>query len=334
MAALDVPLDVPQVRVDTAGIAVPAASLTVRGDDLCRVVRRRELDARLAWTARARGVALREDARAVAIVRDGAGVRVETASGSHWAPVVVGADGSGSLVRRALVADDPGVVGRGVMCDVPAPQATWGSHPGGRYDFDFRPLLRGVRGYAWAFPCLIDGAPHVNVGVYALPPVSGVQLQRELARALADVGASLRRWQAFPIRTWVRAAPVAAPGVLLAGDAAGCDPLMGEGISFALEYGLAAADAVVAARTQGVDAGALYQRAVQDGRLGRKLGRLAWASRRFYGRQARTWFRLARLSRRAQRVGLAWYNGADGMDTCGRWGLLRALVRPQGWPPA
>jgi hypothetical protein len=97
---------------------------------------------------------------------------------------------------------------------------------------------------------------------------------------------------------------------------------------------MAAADAVVAARAQGVDAGALYQRAVQDGRLGRKLGRLAWASRRFYGRQARTWFRLARLSRRAQRVGLAWYNGADGMDTCGRWGLLRALVRPQGWPPA
>ena len=192
------------------------------------------------------------------------------------------------------MSDDPGVVGRAVMCDVPVPEATWDGHAARRYEFDFRPVTRGVRGYAWAFPCLIDGAPHVNVGVYALPPVSGALLQRELELVLADVGAAPRRWQAFPIRTWVRSAPVAAPGVLLTGDAAGCDPLMGEGISFALEYGVTAADAVSAARTRGGDAAELYQRAVHDGPLGRKLGRLEWGTRRFYGPHARGWFRVAR----------------------------------------
>ena len=334
MAELGVPLDVPQVRVDTAGVAVPDGNLSVPGNDLCRVVRRRELDARLAWAARASGVTLREDARVVAVVRDGAGVRVETATESHWAPLVVGADGSGSLVRRALVSDDPGVVGRAVMCDVPVPEATWDGHAARRYEFDFRPVTRGVRGYAWAFPCLIDGAPQVNVGVYALPPVSGALLQRELELVLADVGAAPRRWQAFPIRTWVRPAPVAAPGVLLTGDAAGCDPLMGEGISFALEYGVTAADAVSAARTRGGDAAELYQRAVHDGPLGRKLGRLEWGARRFYGPHARGWFRVAGASRRAQRIGLAWYNGTDGWDTRSGWAALRALVRPGVWQHA
>jgi flavin-dependent dehydrogenase len=334
MAELGVALDVPQVRVDTAGVAVPDGWLTMPGDDVCRVVRRRDLDARLAWAARASGVALREEARVVAVARDGAGVRVETATESHWAPLVVGADGSGSLVRRALVTDAPGVVGRAVMCDVPVSGTRWDGHAARRYEFDFRPVMRGVRGYAWAFPCLIGDVPHVNVGVYALPPVSGVRLQRELECALADVGAAPRRWQAFPIHTWARAPAVAASGVLLAGDAAGCDPLMGEGISFALEYGVMAADAVVAARTRGADAGAVYRRAVAGGRLGRKLRRLEWASRRFYGPHARAWFRLAGASRRAQRIGLAWYNGGDGWDARGGWAALRELLWPGTWQHA
>src|SRR5262249_6129854 len=253
-----------------------------------------------------RGVELRGDSRVVAVVRDGRGVRVETEAASMWAPVVVGADGAGSLVRRALVTPDAGVVGRAVMCDVPAAATPWDGHGARRSDFDFRPVARGLRGYGWAFPCWIDGAPHVNVGVYALPPASGAQLQRELAAALAGVGARATRWQAFPIRTFVSGAPVAAPHALLVGDAAGCDPLMGEGISCALEYGILAADAIVAARTQGVEAAAGYQRAVRAGAMARKLRRLEWASRHFYGPRAAWGFRLARLTRRARPVGLDW----------------------------
>src|SRR5262245_39429687 len=162
LAALGVPFDVPQARVDGAGVALPGASLVVPGDDLCRVVRRREFDARLAGAARARGIALREGARVRHVARDGSGVRVETESESFWAPVVVGADGSGSLVRRALVTAESGVVGRAVMCDVPVAGTAWDGHDARRYDFDFRPVLRGVRGYGWAFPCWIDGLAHVT----------------------------------------------------------------------------------------------------------------------------------------------------------------------------
>jgi menaquinone-9 beta-reductase len=334
LASLGVPLDVPQARVDSAAVAIPGRSLAIARDDLCRVVRRRELDARLAFAARDRGVELREDSRVRAVVRDGRGVRVETENAAFWAPVVVGADGGGSLVRRALVTTDPGVVGRAVMCDVPVAGTAWDGHVRRRYDFDFRPVTRGVRGYGWAFPCWIDGTAHVNVGVYALPPASGTELQRELAATLADVGARATRWQAFPIRTFVPGAPIAAPHALLVGDAAGCDPLMGEGISYALEYGIMAADAIVAERLQGGDPCIAYQRTVGAGVMARKLARLEWASRRFYGRHALWWFRLARLSRRAQHIGLAWYNGIGAWDERSAWAALGALVRPGAWQRA
>src|SRR5262249_47554200 len=117
-----------------------------------------------------------------------------------------------------------------------------------------------------------------------------------------------------------------APPVPPAGDAAGCDPLMGEGISFALEYGMLAADAVVAARASGDYSFGTYTRAVRKGSLGKKLRRLGLGARLFYGRHQRLFFRLAAASTRAQAIGLSWYNGVDGWDERSALSAVAALV--------
>ncbi len=325
LARLGVALDVPQARVGTAAVAVPGGNVRVHGADLCRVVRRCELDARLAWAARDRGVELREDERVVHVARDGDGVRVETLRTTYWAPVVVGADGSGSLVRRALFPRPRGPVARAVMADVPVAATRWDGHPG-RFEFDFTDCPAGLRGYRWTFPCLIDGVPHANVGAYALPPADGARMQAELHAELARIGARPNGWKAFPIQTWVPGDAVAVPHALLAGDAAGCDPLMGEGISFALEYGVLAADAVARAHETRVWTLADYAAAVEGGPLGRKLRRLGLAARLLYGPRGRFWFRLARASRRAQAIGLAWYSGVAGWDEVGAGRALAALA--------
>ena len=325
LESLDVPLTVPQARVDHAGVALPGGrELAIAGDDLCRVVRRRELDALLAWTARDRGVELREEERVTHVARDGAGVRVETSRRTYWTPVVVGADGSGSLVRRALIGAS-GITARAVMCDVPVAASTWTGYAGRRYDFDFSACRTGLRGYRWAFPCVIDGVPHANVGVYALPPVDGTRLRTELAAELARLGTAPVAWHAFPIHAYVGRPRLAAPHALLVGDAAGVDPLMGEGISFALEYGLLAAKAICEAHGTGDWSFRGYACAVERGPLGRKLRRLGLATRLFYGPRRRLWFRLAAVSPRAQAIGLAWYNGVDGWDRRSAFAALAAL---------
>jgi flavin-dependent dehydrogenase len=311
LAALGVSLDVPQARVDRAAVTVRDRQVAVAGDDLCRVVRRRELDALLAWTARNRGIVLREETRVVDLVRDGAGVRVETPTTTCWAPVVIGADGTGSVVRRALVPGGSGPVARAVMADIPVAATRWDGYGAQRYDFDFRSCTTGLRGYRWVFPCLIGGVPHANVGVYGLPPADGSRLRAELAAALDEIGAATPEWKAFPIRTFARGTAIAAPHALLAGDAAGIDALMGEGISFALEYGRAAAAAVLHARASGDWSMQSYTAAVHDGPIGRKLRLLALASRLFYGRTRALAFALAGVSARAQHRALRWYNGVD-----------------------
>jgi flavin-dependent dehydrogenase len=230
-------------------------------------------------------------------------------------------------VRRALVPGDGGVVARAVMADVPVAGTRWDGFARGRYEFDFRPCATGLRGYRWAFPCVIDGVPHVNVGVYALPPIDGRWLQRELAAIATDVGAEPSAWKAFPIRTLGRRSRLAGPRAVLVGDAAGVDPLMGEGISFALEYGDLAAEAIVAARGTGDWSLAGYARAVHRGPIGRKLRRLGMGARLFYGRTGGAMFRLAAASPRAQRIGLRWYNGVDGWDERSAARALWTVVR-------
>ncbi|TMA43793.1 MAG: hypothetical protein E6J81_15365, partial [Deltaproteobacteria bacterium] len=123
------------------------------------------------------------------------------------------------------------------------------------------------------------------------------------------------------------------PHTLLVGDAAGVDPLMGEGISFALEYGVLAADAILAARGTGDWSFRSYARAVARGAIGRKLRRLGLGARLFYGRHQRLWFRLAAASPRAQTLGLAWYNGIDDWDRRGPLAAIGALLAPGRFLP-
>jgi flavin-dependent dehydrogenase len=207
------------------------------------------------------------------------------------------------------------------------------------YRFDFNCVTAGIRGYSWSFPCFIDGRPHLNVGIYDQGPRRIIDSRRikspllaELGRAFPDIGLSGVRdvrpaLKAFPIRWYSAADRYAAGCTILAGDAAGVDPLMGEGISCAFEHGRLAAAAIV--RFLDGDRGALeaYGGELHSGAVGRKLKRLAFAARGFYGPHHRLYFRLAGMSRRAQEFGVNWYNGVGGLDEAP---LIEGILRWAG----
>jgi flavin-dependent dehydrogenase len=194
---------------------------------------------------------------------------------------------------------------------------------------------RGLPGYSWIFPCLIDGRPHANVGVYSAHALgSGALLRTVLQRQLRALGAPRVAVKSFPIRCFGHGR-VTGPNVLLVGDAAGVEALMGEGISFAFDYGRWAAAATARALATGQLDFAAAERELRASWMGKKLRRLELASRLFYGRHWRVWFALARASRTAQHIGVRWYNGVDGWDRRSGWRALGAWLigRPQR-PPA
>lgn len=303
LRTLGLGLEVPFVRVDNAAVDVAAEKIRMADPACCFVIRRREFDAMLLDAVRAYGVEVREETALRRVIRTSDGFCLETTTGALQARAVVGADGSGSRVRRDLVESADGWVARAVMADIPD-----GAGPRDAYEFDFRSTLDGrIRGYEWSFPCWIDGQPHLNVGVYSLArEAMGTVLRGCLEERLAGVEAAPK---AFPIRLYEPTAPLSAPGVLLVGDAAGIDPLLGEGISYALEYGIEAARHLEEALDRDDYGFAGYQAAIHGGAVGRKLRRLALAAKLFYGPSRQRWFRLARISRRAQRAGMRWYNG-------------------------
>jgi len=338
---MDVPLSVPHVQVDRAFVRVPPHREVFCDDGgMCSVVRRNEFDFSLVQAALAHGATIRENEKVVAYVREPNGIRVMTTKETYFARIVVGADGSGSRVRRQLVNDrDPTPVGKAIMCDIPAVETSWPGFAQNRYDFNFLPVRQGLKGYLWEFPCLINGIPHVNVGVYSLgnTNLNNEDLQHLLAREISTLQVqgsdtksqvSSPKFRAFPIHGYTPRQPLATSHVLLVGDAAGAEPLMGEGISFALEYGKFAARAISSAlQTKRFDF-TDYTTTLARSRLGKKLTRLYYTAKLFYGRTAPLWFTLVAHSPRLQSVGLKWYNSVDGWHERSGWEAVWQVLLP------
>ncbi|HXW82780.1 MAG TPA: NAD(P)/FAD-dependent oxidoreductase, partial [Candidatus Binataceae bacterium] len=320
-------LEVPAVEVERGEARTPLGSVDLerKGETVCTVVRRDQFDARLASAAREAGLEIIDRCRVLDVAQQGEVVEVATDRGRFRAQVLLGADGSGSRVRTAVFGTSKQSLGRALMTDIPVESASAVEFREQRYRFDFRCIEHGIHGYAWSFPCLIDGHPHLNVGIYDQLPrdyhgPGGEQaaMLRALRAAFPELPFDTARHRpnthAHPIR-WFDARDRYVSGrVMLAGDAAGVDPLMGEGISCAFEHGKLAARAICGVLDGDSAALGRYDRALHRDAVGRKLGKLAFAASSFYGPRHRWFFRAAHLSRRAQEIGVDWFNGAHHLD--------------------
>jgi geranylgeranyl reductase family protein len=227
---------------------------------------RRVFDARLVAAAVQSGAELRRHT-VRAVHDDGGAVRLDDA---YLARVVIGADGAGSVVRRALghppnpdghlaIAIRGYARAQGAEQLIVTTRARWPA-------------------YAWSFP-IGDGTANVGYGeVLRGVPLSRAYLLDRLADLVPDCVPTGLRAHHLPLST--RRPPPARGRVLLAGDALSLiNPFTGEGIFYAVLSG-ALAGAAAAAGPDGV--GARYAGALSR-RLGRHLrhaGVAAWFTRR------------------------------------------------------
>ena len=215
-----------------------------------RVIRRDEFDAWLAAKARARGIEIREGLTVIAVKPDQSGVSVETDAGLFRAQIVIGADGSNGIVRRSILPHEPIYSAR--VLELLAPPNANPQHASQDAYFDFAPVPLGIAGYTWDFPTQLKGQPMRCWGIYDTNILAGgkrAPLKATLAAEMARFGYDLADYdlKGHPIRWFDPFIKISVPRVLLVGDAAGADPIFGEGISIALGYGKMAAREVVRA---------------------------------------------------------------------------------------
>jgi flavin-dependent dehydrogenase len=176
-------------------------------------------------------------------------VVVETDHGEYRAKVVVGADGSNGITRRRMFPNAPVHTARVLEVLTPSLPAD-GSFRGNvrrrQAYFDFLPVPENIAGYIWDFPTQVNGEAMRCWGIYDTNILAGEkrpQLKGPLAHEMGRFRLNLEEYEikGHPIRWFSPENPMSVPRVLLVGDAAGADPLFGEGISFALGYGVLAA---------------------------------------------------------------------------------------------
>jgi len=239
------------VAVREVRVVYDGRACTFRGDPVLRVTRRDEFDAWLVREAEAAGVTVRQGDSVTALEQRDDHVELTTSRGVLRARVVVAADGSNSTVRRLLGLRESAHVARLLEVLTPA-EAPAPAFRDGVAVFEYGRVGKSLAGYVWDFPSLVDGKPVMNRGIYdGLERTRAGQpgLVDDLTAALRTRGYRLQdlELKGHPIRTFNPRGPLSVGSVLLAGDAAGVDPLLGEGISFALAYGEVAAEAIGAA---------------------------------------------------------------------------------------
>jgi flavin-dependent dehydrogenase len=241
-ASIGVTVDVPSVTVDAMSVVTAHGRAERAVASIGRVVRRLEYDHRLAQIAASRGAVLVEGARVERVAVSRGGVEVTTAVGSFRGLALVGADGVGSVVRRALGL--PFGRYRAQVLEIDTDRVA-GDPDRRTLHFDLSdPSLTG---YCWDFPTLVAGRELYCRGIYALSGVpdapsggdADVPMQERFAARLARQGLSLadHAQKRFGERGFELHQPFSAPRVLLVGEAAGIDPITGEGIAQAVEYG-------------------------------------------------------------------------------------------------
>lgn len=236
------------------------------------IIPRHELDHRLIASAVEAGAEVREGCQVSGVERNGGKmvVRFRDGSGDHaaHAPLVVGADGTHSVVARSfgLLVDDPRYMAVSQRAYVEGIETTHGE---AAFVFD-RDLFPG---YGWMFP-MTNGRANVGVGLLAETRdryrISVPQLFATFLLKLQRLhpGCSAIRLASKPIggivKTYGGHGPNHFDGGILIGDA-GCfvDPMTGEGITPAAESAMLGATVIAAALERGrTDASALsaYQR--------------------------------------------------------------------------
>ncbi len=249
LAQLGLEFEPEHFLVREARLVFQGLSYSLCANPIFRVTRRDVFDHWLVKKVEEKGVRIYQGEAVIDITPGDDHVVVETSRAVYHAQVVVAADGSKSFVRRRLKWDDDSRVARLLEVLTPEDPRQQPEFRDGVAVFDFSRMTADLQGYYWDFPSYVGGQAKMNRGVFdsrSHPERPKADLKQVLGDSMRERNRDLAQYQlkGHPIRWFDQHGKFSMPRIILAGDAAGADPLLGEGISFALAYGDVAAAAI------------------------------------------------------------------------------------------
>jgi len=294
---LGVTLDVPSYPVHHMRLVYEDLEATFHWRNVFRIVQRDEFDNALLDVAKDRGVQVCEGVTVKDVVSDPDCVRLVTSRGEFRARVVIAADGANSVIRTRLGLVRSDRISRLVEILTPIHDAAsapeFVNHTA---VFDFTPIAKNVQGYYWDFPTFKNGAPMMNRGLFDARVRADrprAEMKRVLAEELGQRGLELEscKLEGHPERWFDPKEKHSAPRILLAGDAAGTEPWLGEGISHAIDFGTRAADYAVSAFARDDFAFDDYSHVISTSRLGQRLRLKKFIAHYIYGNRGEWFYR-------------------------------------------
>jgi geranylgeranyl reductase family protein len=291
---LGVDFDVPCAPVHVTRMILPTGCLRFEQPNHFRVVSREQFDNHLFQAAHNRGVVTRDGEAVQDVVRTADEVIVRTSKDEYRAKILIAADGANSTIRARLGLSRIGRIMVGMEIHTPLAGISIPGFVDNTILLDFEPLNKDLPGYCWVFPTVNEGAPVLSLGILAAPFRNGhaSSVKEVFADWLTGLGLDLGAFdlKAHPALRYERKASCSQPRVLFVGDAAGLEPLFGEGIASALALGTIAAQFALDALLDNDFSFYNYEKRIRSSRIGSMMRRRHIVAKRIYSSP-----RLARL---------------------------------------
>lgn len=283
---LGIEIDSPSIAVDEASLILPTGRLIFQQSNLFRVVRREQFDYCLFRAVLGRGVDTHDGETVEQVVCTPQHVLVQTSRNEYRAKVLIAADGAHSTVRNKLGLTKQGRLMVAMELHARAADLSIPNFTSNSAMLDLSLLAKGVPGYCWVFPAVNEDVPEVSLGILAAPTRNEEvpPLKKILKQWLTTIGLNSTNFevQAHPIISYDPNAASSLHRVLFVGDAAGADPLFGEGISSALALGVLAAESACDSLARHDFSFSDYERRIRTSSIGYMMRRRRMIARRLY----------------------------------------------------
>ena len=242
--------DYPTVSINDTEYRYGDEVLNYKEKNFLKITNRYDFDYSLAKTAMERGLNIKQNEEFSSCFKKNNDIIVRTSRGNYKTKILIGADGANSRIRNNMKNVKKPRLAPAIEVFSPVKNEIDIEFATNKATIDFSPLEEGLQGYIWHFPCKINNQPFMNHGICDIhmnPNKKRADTKKIFKQELKKrkIDCKPTDWKGHPVPWYDSYTKLSEENIILVGDAAGIEPLIGGGIHLSLLYGDAAANTIL-----------------------------------------------------------------------------------------